>query len=158
VHHYSCSWFCPLEPDFHDYSRVLIQFDVETISPFQQLATRPLAAPLRAYIGEPVAYYRNQVGLFLSDDLAELFVHNSPNDFDEPPPMALGGILDLRPFEPTNKMTVVTEILVGDDGLPFEAQRLHFDVATIPEPGSALLFVLGCVAACARKNGLFRSL
>jgi hypothetical protein len=40
------------------------------------------------------------------------------------------------------------------NGVPYESQRLHFDVTTIPEPSAVFLFVYGCtiIVGCQRRG------
>jgi hypothetical protein len=152
VSHGYCSRICVL-PSPADVSRVLIQFDVETLSPFQRLASRPYGSRLLTYLGQPVSYARNEIGLYLSDDRAELFFDHSEDGSDLLQPIAtkFEMFIDLQPFDPTTNMTVITEMLVSD-GHPYEAQRLHFEVVTIPEPAAAILFAAACAAICAGRH------
>jgi hypothetical protein len=105
------------------------------------------------YPDEGVHYFRNEVGLFLSDDNLELFFHygaNGPEDINN-----FTYFTD-DPIEATTKMTVVTELLLSG-GRVYEAQRLHFDVVTIPEPSATFLIALGGTMACLRRRHRHRT-
>jgi hypothetical protein len=159
VSHGSCSYFSCYFPS-PDAPRILIQFDVETVSPLQLLASRPRGSHLLAVLGEPASYTTNEFGMFLDDNMANLFLdYSNQRSSDQPVPNNFG-VIDLRPFEPTNRMTVVADIVAS--GVPYEALRLSFDVLTIPEPGaaasllpSALIFMYKRRPAW--RNGAYRN-
>jgi hypothetical protein len=142
----------PYAPDFEELSSVLIQFDVETVSPTQRLVKLPYASTLTTYPDEGVHYFRNEVGLFLSDDNLELFFHYEANDAED---INNFTYYTDEPIEAATKMTVVTELLLSG-GQPYEAQRLHFDVITIPEPCAVLLLACGGALSCLRRWRLIR--
>jgi hypothetical protein len=135
-----------------DFSRVLIQFDVETTSPTKLISQRPFAWSLRTHFGQRPTYGRNEVGFFLSDEGTDLlFDHRSSDTGEANAPLTIQR-MDLRPFVPTRKMTVVSELLLSEVQ-PSEAQMLHFDVMTIPEPGGFVLLMLGFAICYARPRG-----
>ncbi len=134
-----------------DSARILIEFDVETTSPTMLLATRPYAASLQTYFGEEATYGRNEVGLFLSDDASDLLFDHRTSEFYYSNIGPHNAAYDALSFTPTRKMTVVTELLLNE-GRPSEAQLLHFDIVTIPEPGGFVLFIVGCAALRARTH------
>jgi len=135
-----------LEAD--DFTRVVIQFDVETVSPSQRLSRHPFGSSLLVSPGQVLTYPRNDVSLFLSDDLTDLFFHHSEGESDHLFNNSVMFIGD-ESFKPVRRMTVVTEMLVIG-GRPFEAQFLNFDVITIPEPNCVVLFALGCFVLAPR--------
>ena len=155
VYHDMCRGFLCSIDYLSDYDRVLIQFDVETTSPLLQFVRSPTATTLLVRQNESIYYSRNDVSLFLSEDLTDLFFHHA-----KPEPGAFGdsgnltiGYIDFvdSSFEATTRMTVVTEMLVSD-GRPLEVQRLQFYVAEVPEPSMGGLLFCGCAAMFCRRR------
>jgi hypothetical protein len=153
VYHELChGFFCPIN-DPSDYDRVLIQFDVETTSPLLQFVRSPVATTLLVPQNQSIYYSRNDISLFLSEDLTDLFFHHAeaePGAFGNSGNLTIGYIdfLDSS-FEATTRMTVVTEMLASG-GRPLEVQRLQFYVAEVPEPSMCGLLFCGCAAAFCR--------
>ena len=85
VYHDMCRGFLCSIDYLGDYDRVLIQFDVETTSPLLQFVRSPTATTLLVRQNESIYYSRNDVSLFLSEDLTDLFFHHA-----EPEPGAFG--------------------------------------------------------------------
>ena len=149
VYHDLCrGFFCSID-DPSDYDRVLIQFDVETTSPLLHFVRSPVATTLLVPQNESIYYSRNDISLFLSEDLTDLFFHHAEPNPDSLPRNGyyqIGFIEIVDPgFEATTRMTVVTEMLVSD-GRPLEVQRLQFSVAQVPEPCAGGLLFCGCAA------------
>src|SRR5437868_14960127 len=71
-----CSFFSCQFPS-PDAPRVLIQFDVETVSPLQLLGSRPYGATLLVVLGVSASYAPNDFGFYLSDDEPRLFRDHS---------------------------------------------------------------------------------
>ena len=135
-----------------DYDRVLIQFDVETTSPLLRFVRPATATTLLVPQNQSIYYSRNDVSLFLSEDLTNLFFHHAEPELGAWPNSGnLIGFVDTADpnFEATTRMTVVTEMLVSD-GRPLEVQRLQFYVAQVPEPTSCGLLICGCAAMFCR--------
>ena len=155
VYHNLCSgFFCSI--DFEgDYERVLIQFDVETTSPLLHFVRPAIATTLLVPQNQSIYYSRNDVSLFLSEDLTDLFFHHAEPELGGWPnngnPISFIDVSD-PDFEATTRMTVVTEMLVSD-GHPLEVQRLQFYVAEVPEPFSCGLLFCGCAAMFCRLRG-----
>jgi hypothetical protein len=128
-----------------DLSRVVVQFDVETVSPKHRLSRLPYGMSLLAWPDQDLVLERNELALFVDENQEELYIH----DAADPDPAreitdGFGNVLGIVQggdgFEPTRKMTVVTELLFGS-GHSHQAQFVHFDVITVvPEPGSLSLF------------------
>ena len=155
VYHDMCRGFLCSIDYLGDYDRVLIQFDVETTSPLLQFVRSPTATTLLVRQNESIYYSRNDVSLFLSEDLTDLFFHHAkrePGTFGDSGNLTIGYIdfVDSS-FEATTRMTVVTEMLVND-GRPVEVQRLQFYVAEVPEPSMGGLLFCGCAAMFCRRR------
>jgi hypothetical protein len=100
---------------------------------------------LLAWPDQDLVLERNELALFVDENQEELYIH----DAADPDPAreitdGFGNVLGIVQggdgFEPTRKMTVVTELLFGS-GHSHQAQFVHFDVITVvPEPGSLSLF------------------
>jgi hypothetical protein len=132
----------------HDKDRVLVQFDVELTSPHLLFEMPAFATSLYVRQSDPIYYARNSVSLFLSEDLADLFFHHAEPESDTWPDgnyYNFGLILDHTNFAPTNRMTVVTDMVV-EDGTPLEALILQFSVIAVPEPASVWLLACGGAA------------
>jgi hypothetical protein len=128
-----------------EYRRVLIQFDVDVLSPMQRIVGRPRASALSARKVGP--YSRNDISLFVGRNLSEAFIDQptTPLDITFIPVLLLDGpLLDhngMRELELTQHMTVVTELLLRH-GQSHQAQLMQFEVVTIPEPATWLLLMI----------------
>jgi hypothetical protein len=129
--------FPPVEAG--DYSRIVIQFDVEVTAPKLRIVDKPLANTL--FWNQTLT--SNQLQLFVSGAQDRLWIdHPSGNSLEQTLPESLG-IVPItpaagEPFEPTTRMTVVTEMLLRPNQY-HQAQGIHFEVLAVPEPASVLL-------------------
>jgi hypothetical protein len=136
-------------PPFDEMTRVVVQFDVETTSPWQRIGRKPSGYDLKSWPGEPIFYGRNSLSLFVSGDRDQVFLHHDDNVTHPQPGEPIleirdGILLEWPPdnFEPVNKMTIVTDFWLTNEQ-SHQAQMLYFDVITIPEPVSGVIAVVG---------------
>jgi hypothetical protein len=152
VYHNLCSGsYCSIDSG-SDNGRVLIQFDVATTSPLLSFVRPAIATTLLVPQNQSINYSRNDVALFLSEDLTDLFFHHAESELGASPSNRnVVGLIDIADagFEATTRMTVVTEMLVSD-GRPLEVQCVQFYVAQVPEPLSCELLFCGCAAMFCR--------
>ncbi|MEX0643526.1 MAG: hypothetical protein WD468_12540 [Pirellulales bacterium] len=164
-------WFGVLPEGFRDFERVVVQFDVETLLPTQRFASKPQGSTAYTQGIQALLGQRNEIVVFAGATQDALFLHNLPNwEVNAVTPLKFlpGEIQSARPinfgweltyaelkrseFEPTRRMTVVTELLLKD-GQPYQAQRLHFEVMQVPEPATFLSLIAALVAIGARRGG-----
>jgi hypothetical protein len=138
-------------PELDNLTRAVIQFDVETVSPSQRIAILPNAYSLKTWPGQPITYSRNEVALFVTGSRDQLLLDHGPDDLEATPfttPIGIGTVIlpdVVQPFEPVSKMTIVTDMWFMN-GQSHQAQMLHFDLITIPEPGAQSIIALASLA------------
>src|SRR6185369_11211604 len=81
VYHNLYGGFFGIVDDGQDYDRVLIQFDVETTSLLLHFVRPAVASTLLVpLMNQSISYSRNDVSLFLREDLTSLFFHHAEPD------------------------------------------------------------------------------
>ncbi|MEX2172479.1 MAG: PEP-CTERM sorting domain-containing protein [Pirellulales bacterium] len=128
----------------YESARMVIQFDVEVVSPGHWIAPGVHAAssPL-----SQIVFGSNAISLYMTNGFEQVFIDHMPgvarNETFELefgfPLRATGSLEGL-----TKKMTVVTEMLaIGNQ--PHFAQLIQFKVIAIPEPATAALLTIGLI-------------
>jgi hypothetical protein len=129
-------------------ARVLIQFDVDVVSPIHRIVGLPQAS---TFLSGPIpSYALNRIALFVSGNQSQLHI-DRPDDGLEaievpfapsfPPASQPPDRMGTDDLELTQHLTVVTELEVRN-GQSHQAQFMHFRVVTIPEPATWLLLAI----------------
>jgi hypothetical protein len=134
-------------------ARVLIQFDVDVVSPMRRIVRRPQASALFA---NPFQVYGpNEITLFVSGNQSRFFIDHPADRWEMQDGPTLITI-DMSPsadetfdFQPTRHLTVVTELLPRA-GQSHRSQLLQFALVTIPEPASCYLLLGGAAVLAVR--------
>jgi hypothetical protein len=159
VTHQFCSWFsCTTVIGFFSdpwnggivdsaggYSRIVVEFDVEVTTPDLRIANRPIAGTLMSN----VLFHGNQLELFANGARDRLWVDYSPRnwpvfvtpDGSQLTPVPIQSLKRDDGFQPTDRLTVVTEMLL-QDGQPHQSQYINFDLIAVPEPATTFFVVL----------------
>ena len=149
-------------PNFEDLSRVVVQFDVETLSPSKLISEMPYAYSLRTWPGQPVFYLQNELSLFVNGERDRLLMDHGSDELESTAieePVGIGTVIGPAlddGFKPTRKMTIVTDMYLMN-GQSHQAQLLHFDVMTVPEPAAWLLLVAAHVLVFVRRRARRRA-
>ena len=147
-------------PLVEQFSRVVIQFDVDVVSPLQRIIRQPHGSTL--FLAPLGSFASNDVSLFVRGDQERFFIDHPASNPDLPSDFGVffegGPIWHREPsdFRPTTHLTVVTELLLKN-WQPHQSQLLHFDVVTIPEPATFLLLLIGAVSMGARFRSVMVS-
>lgn len=132
-------------PVADEYSRVVIQFDVEVTSPNLRISARPVADTLLTL--NPL--HPHQLRLFANGARDRLWVDYLNVEFPKIKGPIWGPLEPVQPisltqsndFQFTDRMTIVTEMLFRN-GQPHQAQYINFNLVAVPEPATAAFAVL----------------
>jgi hypothetical protein len=152
-------------PLLRSFPRVVVQFDVEVTAPNLRIASVPNGGSLLSNS----FFDGHQFRLFVDDSRNRLWidqVHNPipsipcfdtfcmfSEEFPRVPWIEIGhAASSSNSFQPTNRMTVVTEMYLPPDQ-EFRGQFINFSLVAVPEPAAAALamIAIGLCAAGRRR-------